>query len=35
MTKHFLLTGVSFLAFGYKRSRNVGWYVNRRLNRPY
>ena len=35
MGKHLLLTGASLLVFGYKRGRNVSWYLNRRLTRPY
>ena len=35
MARHFLLTGVDLLAFGYKSGRTVSWYVGRRLQRPY
>jgi hypothetical protein len=34
MTKHLLSTGVLLLAYGYRASRDVHWYVSRRLERP-
>ena len=34
MTKHLLFTGISLLSYGYKTGRELGWYVNRRLQRP-
>jgi hypothetical protein len=34
MTKQLFLTGITLLAYGYKTSRDVRWYVSRRLQRP-
>jgi hypothetical protein len=34
MTRQLFLTGVSLLTYGYKTSRDVRWYVFRRLQRP-
>jgi hypothetical protein len=33
MTKHLTQAGFGVLAFGYRTSRNLGWYLNRRLAR--
>ena len=33
MTKHLFHAGISLLAYGYRTSRDVGWYVSRRLER--
>jgi hypothetical protein len=33
MTRHLLFTGISVLTFGYKTSRDVRWFVRRRLER--
>ena len=34
MTRHLLLAGFSLAAYGLKTTRDVQWYVSRRLNRP-
>jgi len=33
MTRSFLLSGVTLVAFGLSRGKTVGWYVQRRLQR--
>ena len=33
MTKQIFLTSVSLLSYGYRTSRDVRWYVRRRLER--
>ena len=34
MTRHLLLAGFSLAAYGLKTTRDVQWYVSRRLSRP-
>ena len=34
MTKHFLYTGLTVLSYGYKTTRDLRWYVARRLQHP-